>query len=65
MLPRELDRALTAAEAQAPSGSDEEISRVEGWAEVVAVAGRPAQVMVAHDLGEILALHGARGAAEA
>ncbi len=61
---RELDHALTAAEARAPSGSDEEILRAEGWAEVVAVAGRPTQVMVANDLGEILALHEARGAAE-
>ncbi|MFJ6510161.1 hypothetical protein ACIQMO_07950 [Streptomyces sp. NPDC091406] len=61
---KELDRALTVAEDQAPGGYDEEMLRVEGWAEVVAVAGRLAQVMVAQDLGEILALHEARGAAD-
>ncbi|EFE76169.1 hypothetical protein K7395_16860 [Streptomyces filamentosus] len=65
VLLRELDRALTVAEAQAPGGSDEEMLRVQGWGEVVAVAGRLAQVMVGHDLDEILALHEARGAAEA
>lgn len=65
VLLRELDRALTVAEDQAPSGFDAEMLRVEGWAEVVAVAGRLAQVMVANDLGEILALHEARSAAEA
>ncbi|MGW1478946.1 SCO4402 family protein [Streptomyces rubiginosohelvolus] len=65
VLLRELDRALTAAEDQAPDDSDAEMLRVEGWAEVVAVAGRLAQVMVANDLGELLALQEARGAAEA
>ncbi|WP_453086974.1 SCO4402 family protein [Streptomyces sindenensis] len=65
VLLRELDRALTVAEDQAPGDSDAEILGVEGWGDVVAVAGRPAQVMVANDLGEILALHEARGAAEA
>ncbi|NED04516.1 hypothetical protein G3I55_22945 [Streptomyces sp. SID6648] len=65
VLLRELDRALTVAEDQAPSGFDAEMLCVEGWAEVVAVAGRLAQVMVANDLGEILALHEARSAAEA
>ncbi|MEU9677243.1 hypothetical protein AB0D92_27520 [Streptomyces parvus] len=65
VLLRELDRALTVAEDQAPGGFDAEMLRVEGWAEVVAVAGRLAQVMVGNDLGEILELHEARGAAEA
>ncbi|WP_444545671.1 SCO4402 family protein [Streptomyces sindenensis] len=66
VLLRELDRALAVAEDQAPGDSDAEILRVEGWGgDVVAVAGRPAQVMVANDLGEILALDEARGAAEA
>ncbi|MBK3531084.1 hypothetical protein JHN61_04630 [Streptomyces sp. MBT67] len=65
VLLRELDRALTVAEDQAPDDSDAEMLRVEGWAEVVAVAGRLAQVMVANDLGELLALQEARGAAEA
>lgn len=31
VLLRELDRALTVAEAQAPGGSDEEMLRVQGW----------------------------------
>ncbi|MEU5033441.1 hypothetical protein AB0G48_04715 [Streptomyces rubiginosohelvolus] len=65
VLLRELDRALTVAEDQAPDGSDAEMLRVEGWAEVVAVAGRLAQVMVGNDLGALLALEEARGAAEA
>lgn len=65
VLLRELDRALTVAEDQAPDDSDAEMLRVEGWAEVVAVAGRLAQVMVGNDLGELLALQEARGAAEA
>ncbi|MFK0184571.1 hypothetical protein ACIQV1_10205 [Streptomyces rubiginosohelvolus] len=65
VLLRELDRALTVAEDQAPGGFDAEMLRVEGWAEVVAVAGRLAQVMVANDLGELLALQEARGAVEA
>ncbi len=50
-----------AASASTPG----EMSRDEGWPEVVAVAGRLARVMVGNDLGEILALHEARGAAEA
>ncbi|MGW9244742.1 hypothetical protein [Streptomyces badius] len=53
------------AEAQAPGRSDAETLGVEGWGDVVAVAGRLAQVMVAHDLRENPALHEARGAAEA
>ncbi|MFJ9920364.1 hypothetical protein ACIRSF_13855 [Streptomyces rubiginosohelvolus] len=65
VLLRELDRALTVAEDQAPDGSDAEMLRVEGWAEVVAVAGRLAQVMVGNDLGALLVLEEARGAAEA
>ncbi|AWL87253.1 hypothetical protein AB0H24_04490 [Streptomyces globisporus] len=65
VLLRELDRALTVAEDQAPGGSDAEMLRVEGWAEVVSVAGRLAQVMVGNDLGELLALQEAQGAAEA
>ncbi|MFJ2849922.1 SCO4402 family protein [Streptomyces rubiginosohelvolus] len=65
VLLRELDRALTVAEDEAPDGSDAEMLRVEGWAEVVAVAGRLAQVMVGNDLGALLALEEARGAAEA
>ncbi|WDT88390.1 hypothetical protein H0E86_18780 [Streptomyces sp. SCSIO-PteL053] len=65
VLLRELDRALTVAEDQAPGGFDAEMLRVEGWAEVVAVAGRLAQVMVGNDLREVLVLHEARGAAEA
>ncbi|MEV5504884.1 SCO4402 family protein [Streptomyces orinoci] len=52
----ELGVALNAA-AQAPSGADEEYLCSPSWPRVVAVAGRLAQVMVANDLKELVALH--------
>ncbi|MEU6481224.1 hypothetical protein ABZ858_31000 [Streptomyces sp. NPDC047017] len=53
-LMRELGVALSAAAAQAPDGTDEEHLRSSSWPDVVAVAGRLAQVMVANDLEELL-----------
>ncbi|KUN75240.1 SCO4402 family protein [Streptomyces griseoruber] len=57
-LMRELGAALNDAAAQAPDGTDEEYLQSSRWPEVVAVAGRLAQVMVANDLKELAALHG-------
>ncbi|MFF7124208.1 hypothetical protein [Streptomyces sp. NPDC008240] len=60
---RELGVALNASMAQAPDDTDdtddtdEEYLRSPSWPEVVAVAGRLAQVMVANDLQELAALH--------
>ncbi|MFJ6610011.1 hypothetical protein ACIQPT_06985 [Streptomyces sp. NPDC091289] len=61
-LMRELDIALGIAEANAARDTAEELLRAEGWTEVVAVAGRLAQVMVANDLHELLAIHEAHTA---
>ncbi|MGW7380663.1 hypothetical protein [Streptomyces sp. NPDC054794] len=56
---RELGVALNAAQAEAPSDTDAEYLQATVWPEVVAVAGRLAQVMVANDLAELVALHDA------
>ncbi|MGW6269798.1 SCO4402 family protein [Streptomyces sp. NPDC055060] len=58
-LMRELGAALNAASAQAPNDTDEEYLRATVWPDVVAAAGRLAQVMVANDLRELAALRGA------
>ncbi|MFG3719048.1 hypothetical protein ACGF8D_14730 [Streptomyces massasporeus] len=56
-LMRELGVALNEAATQAPNDRDEEYLQSARWPEVVAVAGRLAQVMVANDLEELAALH--------
>ncbi|MFF5496266.1 hypothetical protein [Streptomyces aquilus] len=56
-LMRELGVALNSAGDEAPGGTDAEYLRASSWPDVVAVAGRLAQVMVANDLGELVALH--------
>ncbi|WP_406400714.1 hypothetical protein OH805_16965 [Streptomyces sp. NBC_00879] len=56
-LMRELGAALNAAAAEAPNDTDAEYLQANAWPEVVAVAGRLAQVMVANDLWELAALH--------
>lgn len=56
-LMRQLGTALNAATADAPHDTDEEHLASRAWPEVVAVAGRLAQVMVANDLNELVALH--------
>ncbi|MEU5323512.1 hypothetical protein AB0G67_43210 [Streptomyces sp. NPDC021056] len=58
-LMRELGVALNAAGDEAPVDTDEEYLRAPSWSDVVAVAGRLAQVMVANDLRELAALHNA------
>ncbi|MCX4967024.1 SCO4402 family protein [Streptomyces sp. NBC_00654] len=60
VLMRQLDAALAAVEGEAPNDTDVEYLRAEGWTRVVTVAGRLAQVMVANDLHELLALHESR-----
>ncbi|WP_369157077.1 hypothetical protein [Streptomyces sp. R02] len=55
-LMRELGAALNAAAAEAPNDTDAEYLRAPSWPMVVAVAGRLAQVMVANDLRELVAL---------
>jgi len=57
VLLRELGVALNAAGDEAPGGTDAECLQASSWTDVVAVAGRLAQVMVANDLGELVALH--------
>ncbi|MDD1061597.1 hypothetical protein NMG29_25840 [Streptomyces cocklensis] len=59
-LVRQLGRALNAAEAEAPNDTDAEYLQATAWPEVVAVAGRLAQVMVANDLGELVSVHEAK-----
>lgn len=54
---RELGVVLNAAAAEAPDDNDAEYLQSTAWPEVVAVAGRLAQVMVANDLRELAALH--------
>ncbi|MEV6752017.1 hypothetical protein [Streptomyces sp. NPDC051214] len=54
-LMRELGAALNAATAEAPNDTDEEYLGASVWPEVVAAAGRLAQVMVANDLAELVA----------
>ncbi len=55
-LMRELGVALNAAAAEAPNDTDAEHLRASVWPEVVAIAGRLAQVMVANDLRELAVL---------
>jgi hypothetical protein len=55
-LMRELGAALNAAAAEAPHDTDTEYLQASFWPEVVTIAGRLAQVMVANDLQELAAL---------
>ncbi|MGW6284855.1 SCO4402 family protein [Streptomyces sp. NPDC055107] len=64
-LMRQLGAALDTAGTEAPGETDVEYLRAGSWPQVVAVAGRLAQVMIANDLLELLALHENRVAAEA
>ncbi|MFD3489229.1 hypothetical protein ACFWWB_01495 [Streptomyces sp. NPDC058690] len=57
VLMRELGVALNAAAVEAPNDTDAEYLQAAAWPEVVAVAGRLAQVMVGNDLGQLVALH--------
>ncbi|MFF3357722.1 hypothetical protein ACFYWN_34965 [Streptomyces sp. NPDC002917] len=57
VLMRELGVALNNAAAEAPNDTDAEYLQAAGWPDVVAIAGRLAQVMVRNDLGELAALH--------
>ncbi|MFD3308935.1 hypothetical protein [Streptomyces sp. NPDC058694] len=56
-LMRQLGAALNAATADAPHDTDEEHLAARAWPEVVTIAGRLAQVMVANDLKELVELH--------
>jgi hypothetical protein len=56
ILMRELGAALNTAAAEAPHDSDAEYLQASAWPEVVAIAGRLAQVMVANDLRELAEL---------
>jgi hypothetical protein len=56
VLMRQLGAALNAAAAEAPGDTDAECLQASAWPEVVAMAGRLAQVMVANDLRELAAL---------
>ncbi|WP_233226845.1 hypothetical protein [Streptomyces sp. I4(2020)] len=58
VLMRELGAALNAAAAEVSHDTDAEYLRTSAWPEVVTIAGRLAQVMVANDLGELAALLG-------
>ncbi|MFF4148105.1 hypothetical protein ACFY0A_44245 [Streptomyces sp. NPDC001698] len=58
VLMRELGVTLNAAAAEAPNDTDAEYLQASVWPEVVAVAGRLAQVMVANDLKELGVLLG-------
>ncbi|MCX4704435.1 hypothetical protein [Streptomyces sp. NBC_01373] len=55
-LMRQLGAALNAAAAEAPNDTDAEYLQASAWPEVVTVAGRLAQVMVANDLSELATL---------
>ncbi|MGY5032569.1 SCO4402 family protein [Streptomyces sp. 900116325] len=57
VLMRELGVALNAAAVEEPNDTDAEYLQAAAWPEVVAVAGRLAQVMVRNDLGQLAALH--------
>ncbi|MEU7567938.1 SCO4402 family protein [Streptomyces fradiae] len=57
VLMRQLGTVLNAATADAPNDTDEEHLASRAWPEVVAIAGRLAQVMVANDLKELVALY--------
>lgn len=56
VLMRELGAALNAAAAEAPNDTDAEYLQASAWPEIVAIAGRLAQVMVANDLRKLAAL---------
>jgi hypothetical protein len=56
VLMRELGAALNAAAAEAANDTDVAYLRASAWPEVVSIAGRLAQVMVANDLRELAAL---------
>jgi hypothetical protein len=56
-LMRQLGAALNAATDEVPHDTDAEYLSSKAWPEVVAVAGRLAQVMVANDLSELVRLH--------
>ncbi|MEV6590225.1 SCO4402 family protein [Streptomyces acidicola] len=56
VLMRELGVALNAAAAEAPNDTHAEYLQASVWPEVVAVAGRLAQVMAANDLRELAML---------
>ncbi|GKQ39052.1 hypothetical protein [Streptomyces sp. A012304] len=56
VLMRELGVALNATAAEAPNDTHAEYLRASAWPEVVAVAGRLAQVMAANDLRELAML---------
>ncbi|MFJ3801695.1 hypothetical protein ACIPSJ_36120 [Streptomyces sp. NPDC090088] len=56
VLMRELGTALNAAAAEAPNDTNAEYLQASAWPEVVAIAGRLAQVMVANDLRELAVL---------
>ena len=56
VLMRELGAALNAAAAEAPRDTDAEYLQASAWPEVVTIAGRLAQVMVANDLRELAEL---------
>ncbi|MFF8500343.1 hypothetical protein ACF07L_06745 [Streptomyces anulatus] len=64
-LMRQLGAALDTAQTEATNETDAEYLRTDSWPQVVAIAGRLAQVMIANDLGELLALHEARVTSEA
>ncbi|MEU4091288.1 hypothetical protein [Streptomyces sp. NPDC026673] len=57
VLMRELGVALNAAAHEATNDTDAEYLASAAWPEVVAVAGRLAQVMVTNDLRELAAMH--------
>lgn len=59
---RELGVALNAAGDEAPGDTDAEYLRAPSWSDVVSVAGRLAQVMIANDLRELVELHNAERA---
>lgn len=63
-LMRQLGVALNASAAEAPNDADAEYMQASAWPEVVAVAGRLAQVMVANDLSELATLLQAKSSDE-
>ncbi|WP_338783128.1 hypothetical protein [Streptomyces sp. DG1A-41] len=56
-LMRQFGVTLNAAAAQAPNDTDEEYLQSPCWPDVVAAAGRLAQVMVDNDLKDLAGLH--------
>ncbi|MEV0577482.1 hypothetical protein [Streptomyces sp. NPDC050392] len=64
-LMRQLGAALDTAGEETLNDTDVEYLGAGSWPQVVAVAGRLAQVMVANDLSELLAFHEARASSEA